>query len=539
MDKARILIVEDVAIIAMEIEDQLQSMGYEVTAIVDTGKKAIEKAEEDKPDIILMDIRIKGEMDGIEAAEVIRSRFCIPVIFSTAYHDKGQIERAKLAIPFGYVLKPIQKRDLKVTIEMALYVVKVDEERRKAEKMLQKSEEKYRNLFEQSPEPIIILNMDGIVSDCNKVAGSIDYGREELIGKNFSELEILQQDRDKYEAILDRVVKGQIEIFEVEINLRNEDVIWLEIHPAIINDENNKSIRLIIRDMTNRRKAEEALRESEVKYRKLVNDSPDLVYRTDNTGKITFISQSVERLSGYTIEEAIGINMAKEVYVYPDQRKAFISELIKNGQIQNFENPLKRKDGSIWWGSANARLLTDVDGNILGVEGIVRDITERIQAEEVLQKINDELEATVEQRTAELKEINNALTILLQKSQEDKIKLEEKVLSNVKELIIPIMKKLRKSQFDEEQMSLLNTIETNLNNIISPFSRILSSKYSSLTPKEIQIANLIKEGKISKEIAESIGSSTNTVEFHRKNLRKKLGLIKTKKNLKTHLLSLP
>ena len=127
MDKARILIVEDVAIIAMEIEDQLQSMGYEVTAIVDTGKKAIEKAEEDKPDIILMDIRIKGEMDGIEAAEVIRSRFCIPVIFSTAYHDKGQIERAKLAIPFGYVLKPIQKRDLKVTIEMALYVVKVDE----------------------------------------------------------------------------------------------------------------------------------------------------------------------------------------------------------------------------------------------------------------------------------------------------------------------------------------------------------------------------------------------------------------------------
>jgi PAS domain S-box-containing protein len=141
MEKAKLLIVEDEAIIAMEMESQLQSLGYEVTSIVDTGEKAIEKADTDKPDLILMDIRIKGEMDGIEAAEEIRNKFGIPVIFSTAYLDEERIERAKITMPFGYVLKPIQERDLKVTIEMALYVSKVDGERRKAEELLRKSED--------------------------------------------------------------------------------------------------------------------------------------------------------------------------------------------------------------------------------------------------------------------------------------------------------------------------------------------------------------------------------------------------------------
>jgi PAS domain S-box-containing protein len=136
MKKAKILIVEDEAIIAMEIESQLQSLGYEVTSIVDTGEKAIEKAEKDKPDLILMDIRIKGKMDGIDTAETIRNKYGIPVIFSTAYLDQERIERAKITMPFGYVLKPIQERDLKVTFEMALYVAQNDIERKRMEDLL-------------------------------------------------------------------------------------------------------------------------------------------------------------------------------------------------------------------------------------------------------------------------------------------------------------------------------------------------------------------------------------------------------------------
>ncbi len=168
MKKARILIVEDEAIITMEIESQLQGLGYKVTSIVDTGEKAIKKAEEDKPDIILMDIRIKGEMDGIEAAEEIRNKFGIPVIFLTAYLDEERIERAKITMPFGYVLKPIQERDLKVTIEMALYVSKADAERRKAEEVATAERERLSMLLESIPGFIYLQAQDYSIRYANK-----------------------------------------------------------------------------------------------------------------------------------------------------------------------------------------------------------------------------------------------------------------------------------------------------------------------------------------------------------------------------------
>ena len=140
MKKARILIVEDEAIIALEIESQLQSLGYEITSLVDNGEDAIAKAEVDKPDIILMDIHIKGEMDGIEAADIIRSRFEIPIVYLTAFDDKKRLEKAKQTLPYGYLLKPVQDKDLKVTVEMALYIAKVNAERNRVEEKLIKSE---------------------------------------------------------------------------------------------------------------------------------------------------------------------------------------------------------------------------------------------------------------------------------------------------------------------------------------------------------------------------------------------------------------
>jgi len=137
MKKARILIVEDESIIAMETESTLKGLGYQVVSVVGSGDKAIEAAEKVKPDIVLMDIRIKGEIDGIATAEVMRTRFDIPIIFMTAYLDEKRLEKAKLTMPFGYILKPIQERELRVTLEMALHVTKTDAERRNAENKLQ------------------------------------------------------------------------------------------------------------------------------------------------------------------------------------------------------------------------------------------------------------------------------------------------------------------------------------------------------------------------------------------------------------------
>ena len=129
MAKAKILVVEDESIIAMDIAMSLESLGYEVTATVPSGEQAIEKVAEDKPDLIFMDIVIKGEMDGIETAERIRSQFNIPVVYLTAYADEKTLERAKITGPFGYIIKPFEDTDLRVTVEIGLYKARLEAER--------------------------------------------------------------------------------------------------------------------------------------------------------------------------------------------------------------------------------------------------------------------------------------------------------------------------------------------------------------------------------------------------------------------------
>ncbi len=142
MIKTKILIVENEPVIATDIENSLLSLGYEVTSIANTAEQAIEVANADKPDIVLMDMQIKGERDGIETAEIIQTRFNIPVVFSTANLDEGKLEQAEITPLFGYILKPIQERELKVTIEMALFAGKMNAERRKTEELFRESEKK-------------------------------------------------------------------------------------------------------------------------------------------------------------------------------------------------------------------------------------------------------------------------------------------------------------------------------------------------------------------------------------------------------------
>jgi len=113
MKKIQILVVEDESIVARDIQNTLQSLGYDVPTVISSGKAAIQKAQENRPDLVLMDIVLKGKIDGIEAAEHIRSHFNIPVVYLTAYTDDKTLERAKITEPFGYVVKPFEDRELK------------------------------------------------------------------------------------------------------------------------------------------------------------------------------------------------------------------------------------------------------------------------------------------------------------------------------------------------------------------------------------------------------------------------------------------
>jgi len=164
--------------------------------------------------------------------------------------------------------------------------------------------------------------------------------------------------------------------------------------------------------------------------------------------------------------------------------------------------------------------------------------------ERKLQEAHDLLEQRVEERTQELQmksenleEMNTALKVLLKKREEDKFELEEKVIYNIKEMVQPFLEKLGRTRLDDRQRTFLDILESNLDDIVSPFARKLSTRYLNLTPSEIQIANLVKQGKTTKEIAELLSLSTRTIESHRDSIRKKLGIKNQKANLRTHLMS--
>jgi PAS domain S-box-containing protein len=213
------------------------------------------------------------------------------------------------------------------------------------------------------------------------------------------------------------------------------------------------------------------------------------------------------------------------------------------------------------------------DGQVAGMVYVTREITDRRRAEDALREAHDKLEMRVAERTAELMEANGrlreeiaerkrteallgkqtqeldvksqtleeaniALRVMLRAREADRKEMEERVVSNIRELAFPYLNRLKNSRLTPDQSALLEIVYANLDDVISPFSRRLSSKYLSLTPQEILTADLIKGGNANKDIAETLGVSLRTVEFHRENIRKKLGLKNRKTNLRSHLLSL-
>ena len=304
MEKARIQIVEDEAIIAMELESQLQSLGYEITSIVDTGEKAIKKAEEDRPDIILMDIRIKGEMDGIDTAEVIRNKFGIPVIFSTAYLDQERIERAKITMPFGYVLKPIQERDLKVTIEMALYVSKVDGERTKAEK-------RFKTIFEEAPLGVALIDsLTGHIYEVNpkfaEIAGRTREEIEIIDWMSITHPDDVQEDLDN----MARLNAGEISGFSMNKRYMHPDgsFVWINmtIAPVTSVDKSKPRHLCMIEDITERKQMEKAIRDSEEKHRTLFETMSQGVVYQNSDGGIIDANPAAEQLLGLSLDQMQG-----------------------------------------------------------------------------------------------------------------------------------------------------------------------------------------------------------------------------------------
>jgi DNA-binding CsgD family transcriptional regulator len=214
-----------------------------------------------------------------------------------------------------------------------------------------------------------------------------------------------------------------------------------------------------------------------------------------------------------------------------------ILTLFDNGRLENWSTYLFHKNQTFIPVEENIVLLTDDEGAPVESVGIIREVTDRKRMENELRAVKAELEQKVEERTLALEETNVALRVLLQKRDDDRMVLEQKIVANVNELVTPYVQKLKESRLDDKQKMYLQAVEMSLNNIISPFVKNLSTKFLKLTPTEIQVANFVKNGKTTKEIADVLNLSIKTVETHRKNIRKKIGISNRKSNLRAYLMN--
>ncbi len=189
--KKKILVVEDESLIAAELAESLRESGYKVSGAVPSGSKAIQFIEEEIPDLVLMDIGLQGEMDGIHASREIQDTFDVPVVFLTSHSDKKTVERAKEADPFGYILKPVKEGDLMASIEFALH-------NHRKEKELKQNEKWFSSALKSIGDPLMIVDPHGEVTFINRAARALTgWKKSEILGQSFKKIFQVVDDNDK------------------------------------------------------------------------------------------------------------------------------------------------------------------------------------------------------------------------------------------------------------------------------------------------------------------------------------------------------
>jgi two-component system NtrC family sensor kinase len=215
-----------------------------------------------------------------------------------------------------------------------------------------------------------------------------------------------------------------VERYEHTLEAQDEIVIeegetrdWLELRMSPLYDNRDRLLGRVVtvRDISERKQMEEALRRSEERYREIYENVADVIYETDNQGHLTSISPSIEKRSGYLPEELLGRSVT-EFFVYPEQYESLDAQMMQDGSVNDFEALLRNKNGKPIWVSITSRIIFDTNGQGVATEGVLRDITERKQAEESIRQLNAELERRVLERTSQLQESNTFLTTLIETS---------------------------------------------------------------------------------------------------------------------------
>ncbi len=343
--KSRILIVEDESIEAMDFKHYLESFGYDVVGISSAGKDAIEKVAVLRPDLVLMDVVLNGEMDGIEAAAIIKDDFDIPVIYLTAHSEESTVERAKLTIPYGYLIKPVDKTDLNNFIEFALYKHQLESESKESEK-------KYRSWFEDDLTGNFIATREGKIIECNPAFADI-YG----IGgcEQAIKYDISQFNPTDWKHLVNRL-KTEHKIQYHHSTHQRPDGKKIQIIANFVAEHNETGqiteIKGYIFDDTKRKIAENAIQEREEFFSGTLNDLTTLVAILKLDGEIIFVNNTSLKLIEKNLEDVKGMMFYDvEWWTFSKETVQKLKEHIKicaSGETVEYETQIQTLHGLIW-----------------------------------------------------------------------------------------------------------------------------------------------------------------------------------------------
>ncbi|MEJ2183997.1 MAG: response regulator, partial [Nitrospirota bacterium] len=435
-----ILIVEDEGIIAKDIAQSVESLGYRVCGFAVSGKAAFEEALRRRPDLVLMDIVLQGGMNGIEAARDIRAVLDVPVVYLTSYSDQETLDQAMDTGPLGYVIKPFRVRELNLALEMALSKHAMERKTRQLQRALRTMSRCGSALLRARTEEDVLkgacasavesgdydFSWAGLLEDPRRPAslkvmaraGRADEGlpeaEEEMLSKLFREgAPIVTQEEEPSQAerpcpasrlllplSADGGAVGAVCLYASEAEAFGPEELDILTEMA-----NNVSLRIAsVRALAERERAEALVRESEAKYKALVELSTDIIYTSDRDGIQTFMNSAALEVLEAGAEEVIGHPWLR--WVHPEDREKtkaqFLRMMESGGNVFNFENRFLSKTGRVIHVLHNVSLLKDKDGRVVGTQGIARDITSRKRMEEELRLHQERLAELVDERTEKL-----------------------------------------------------------------------------------------------------------------------------------------
>ncbi|MCB2191030.1 MAG: PAS domain S-box protein [Deltaproteobacteria bacterium] len=413
-----------------------------------------------------------------------------------------------------------------------------------AQKQVEKELILLRNVVEQSVDGLAVVDMEGNLQYLNAAFAQLHgYDPKDLIGKNLTIFHSKDQLAEVEAA--NQQTKNTGKFYGEIWHVRKDGTAFPGLmHNSLIKNAQGKPVGMTgtLRDISNLKKIEKELRESEERFKTTFENAPVGIILADFDGTFKSANKKMYEMFGYDYNLDAEENIVIEKITHKDDEHTIEwFRKLTSHEIDNYtiEKRYVRKDGSTMWGRATVVAIYSQTNQPKYILVIIEDVSRVKKFEKELRSANYMLEKRVRERTDELEKLNVALRVLLDHREKEKEALEETIASTATVQITPFIDRLKKNNLSESQNSLLTMIENGLKEMVSPFSGKLNTKLSGLTPREKEVALLIRDGFTNAAAADALAISEHSVAFHRQNVRRKLGLKNTKANLTSYLQDLP